>query len=405
MSTKILFLGLGYTDVEEESSLYTELVEELASAGADVQVIAPAIDGSRVGLRMEGDIPVFRVPAGQLFGTGLLQKGINNLLLPLRFGHSVKALLSSWTPEWIVSPTPPITFSPLVWWLKRRTQARCYLILRDIFPQNAVDLGLMRKDGPSHLFFRWLEKWTYQIADQIGCMSPANQQYLIRHNLYISAEKVHLLPNWIAERHIAPNKAEKVSRNEWGISDSDLLCVFGGNLGKPQQPEFLIEVAEALRDDRGIRIVIVGAGTESYKLKAMARSRALANIGIKDRLPKDQYQKLLAAADVGIILLNHRFTIPNIPSRLLGYWAAGVPVIAATDTSTDLNEAYLEPFRAGIWVEMGDIEGFVEKLRWLHDNRKGAVAMGKRGQRAVTEHFSARHASRTILGLLKVCSR
>lgn len=405
MATQILFLGLGYTDVAEESSLYTELVEELVALGSDVQVVAPAIDGARVGPRTEGGIPVLRVPAGQLFGTGLLQKGLNNLLLPLRFNRALKNLLGSWTPDWIISPTPPITFAPLVWWLKRRTKAGCYLILRDIFPQNAVDLGLMRKPGPTYLFFRLLEKWTYRLADQIGCMSPANKRFVLEHNPSIDEARLHILPNWIAERHIVGQADRSISREEWQVSDSQLLCVFGGNLGKPQQPEFLIDVAEALRNQPEIHIVIVGSGTESARVKGLLKARSLKNLTLKDRLPKDHYQRLLAAADVGIILLSQCFTIPNIPSRLLGYWAAGLPVLAATDPNTDLNEAYLRPFEAGLWVQMGDAAGFSDSLRWFAAHKDGAAAMGKRGQHAVIEKFTASKAAETVLDHISLRSK
>ena len=395
---KILFLGLSYADVAHESSLYTELVEELSKADSDIQVVAPALDTSHKGPREEGDISVLRVATGKLFGVNLFQKALNNLLLPIRYFFALHSQYNEWQPEWIITPTPPITLTPLVWWLKRRTGARVYLILRDIFPQNAVDLGFISRYGPVFGFFRLLEKWTYAVADRIGCMSPRNVRYVIEHNPRIDANKLHLLPNWIAERHVAPDEElSKNMREEWGAKDNDLLCVFGGNLGKPQQVGFLLDVAEVLRNEPNIHIVIVGCGTESAILKEQIKTRMLDNLVLRSRLARDDYQKLLAVVGVGFILLNQHFTIPNIPSRLTGYWVAGVAVLAATDTATDLDEAFLAKYGGGDWVKMGDVQAFAEKLRTYANKPEMLNEMGKRGRRAILQNFTAKKAAETVL--------
>jgi hypothetical protein len=199
---KILFLGLGYSDVAEESSLYTDLVEELSRTGVDIRVVAPALDRERVGFRQEGGINVIRVRAGRLFEVGLVQKALNNLVLPLRYFVALRKQNQAWRPEWIVTPTPPITLTPLVWWLKRAAGAKAYLILRDIFPQNAVDLRFISRFGLIYGFFRALEKWTYATADRIGCMSVGNVSYVLFNNPSLDKGTLHELPNWIAERHV-----------------------------------------------------------------------------------------------------------------------------------------------------------------------------------------------------------
>lgn len=395
---KILFLGLEYSDVAHESGLYVELIEELSRAGSDIRVVAPALDGFRTGLRDEGGVRVLRVPTGELYEANLILKAFSNLLLPVRYFLALRLQDQKWQADWIITPTPPITLTPLVWWLKRKMQARAYLVLRDIFPQNAVDLRIMLRFGPVFGFFRLFEKLTYAVADCIGCMSPANIRYVTEHNSGIDQKKLHLLPNWIAERHVVANgsSAERM-REEWGVKESDLLCVFGGNLGKPQQASFLLDVAEALRHDSNIRFVIVGRGSESVMLKEQIRTRRLDNLELRDRLARDDYQRLLVAADVGFILLNRDFTIPNIPSRLMGYWAAGVPVLAATDTSTDLNEAFLAKYGGGDWVKMGDVQGFLDKLRSYKRMPKRLNEMGERGRQAVSQNFTAKKAAEIVL--------
>jgi glycosyltransferase involved in cell wall biosynthesis len=395
---KVLFLGLSYPDVEYDSNLYTELIEELDRAGVDVRVVAPAVEPKKVGFRTEAGISVLRVAAGPLFRTGLVRKGINNLLLPVRCYVASRGHMRMWRPDWMITPTPPITLTPLVWWLKRKTGARAYLVLRDIFPQNAVDLGFMKAGGPTHRFFRVLERWTYAVSDRIGCMSPGNVEYVINRNPDVDPAKLQLLPNWIAERHVVAQRGSRTSRERWKVGDSDMLCVFGGNLGKPQGVGFLVDVAEALKDDRRIRFVIVGRGTEREPLMRAIAERKLENVTMFEQMPRAEYQGLLASADVGIVLLHQAFTIPNIPSRLTGYWAAGVAVLAATDEATDFDEAFLSRYGGGAGVRMGDVAGFAGKLRWFAENPEALAEMGARGRQAVLEHFTARTAAETVIG-------
>ena len=391
---RILFVALAYPDVAEESGLYSELVEALTDQGHDVRVIAPALSADKTGPRIEGGVMVVRVVAGNLFGVGLVRKGLSNLALPFRYWSSIKRDLKSWQPQWVIAPTPPITLTPLVWLMKLLTKSKSYLILRDIFPQNAVDIGLISRSSLTHLFFRWLESWTYRVHDQIGCMSPANIAYVRDKNPSVDQEKLHILANWISADGLRQDGDRTSSRATLGLKESEFVCVFGGNLGKPQKPGFLVHVAEALRDEGSIRIIVVGRGTERDTLVAEKKRRNLSNLEVWDRLTRSQFQTLLSAADLGLVLLDERFTIPNIPSRLVGYWAAGLPVLAATDSATDIWESFIGRFGGGRCVR--DVAGFADEICWLRGNPSQTSKMGEMGKSAVAEHFTASTAAEII---------
>ena len=98
----------------------------------------------------------------------------------------------------VLYPTPPVTQVTTVEYVKKRDGAKSYLLLKDIFPQNAVDIGMMKKTGPKSILykmFRKKEEKLYKISDYIGCMSQANVDYVIKHNPGIDASKVHINPN------------------------------------------------------------------------------------------------------------------------------------------------------------------------------------------------------------------
>jgi glycosyltransferase involved in cell wall biosynthesis len=288
---RLLLLALAYPDVAVDSNLYTDLAGELLRRGVDLRVVAPGPDRTTI----EGGVGVLRVGSGRLLDVGLVRKGINNLLLPLRYGRALRSGLGDWVPDWIVVPTPPITLTPLVGRLKRRWGARVYLVLRDIFPQNAVDLGLFRR-RLRYAAFRRLERQAYDVADVIGCMSPANARYVLDHNPAVAPAKVVAYPNWIAD-HLTETRGDRAAaRRHWGVADTDFLCVFGGNLGRPQRVDFLLDVAAALRDAPSVRFVIVGDGTERAGLERAIGERGLTHVALHARLPRDRYQALLTAA-------------------------------------------------------------------------------------------------------------
>ena len=409
---KLLFLALSYKNVASDSNMYSDLAGALREIGHDVRVVAPAVD-SHQGWQDEGNVPVLRVRSGKLFKVNVLQKALENIFLPYRFGRAIARQIGDWRPEWILVPTPPITLTPLVESLKRRYRSHVYLILRDIFPQNAVDLGMIREGGPLHMAFRHLERRTYACADLIGCMSPANITYVRTHNPTVPVDRVHLLPNWMAVRH--DEISVKTTYSPCGTDAGDtrrssnlvrefggspFLCVFGGNLGRPQQPGFVLDLAEALREDPRFQFIIVGDGTERGRLVAQKARRQLSNVEIHERLPRDDYLRLLQRANLGIITLNEAFTIPNIPSRLLAYWAASLPVLAAVDSVTDLGSAFLERHGAGMAVPIDDLELAKKLLLEFADDPEWTVSMGVSGRLALESMYSAAHAAQRLTALL-----
>ena len=160
---KVVFLALQYSSVSSEPNLYTDLMVTFHENGHEVYVVAPTLDDSNeISITIEAGVKVLRVPTLKLFGGGLIQKGISNVLLPFQYKRALKKSGLSLNFDLIIIPPPPITLISLAVWLKNQSNAKLYLILRDIFPQNGVDLKLMSKNGLAYRYFRKLEKKLYQ---------------------------------------------------------------------------------------------------------------------------------------------------------------------------------------------------------------------------------------------------
>lgn len=193
-------------------------------------------------------------------------------------------------------------------------------------------------------------------------MSKANIRYILKHNPEIKPEKVELSPNSIIVRDMSISDAERVSvRQKYDIPQEKHVFIYGGNLGRPQGIDFLVECLDEAKDLDAM-FIIVGDGTDRYKLEEYIKREHPRHVRLMDKLPKGEYDKLVGACDVGMIFLDYNFTIPNFPSRLLSYMQAKIPVLAATDPNTDVGDVITEG-KLGWWCKSKDVLAFKECVK------------------------------------------
>ena len=294
----------------------------------------------------------------------------------------------------VLYSTPPITFNKVISYVKNRYGAKSYLLLKDIFPQNAVDLGMMSRSGVLYKMFRRKEQELYRISDWIGCMSPANVEYVLRHNPSVESERVHVNPNSIEPQHLPTIYVDAV-RRKYALPQDRPIFIYGGNLGRPQGVDFLLRVLDHYLGDNRLFFVVVGSGTEYPKIERWFAERRPANARLMERLSKEEYDRLVQACDVGMIFLDARFTIPNYPSRLLSYLQYRMPVIAATDPNTDLG-AIAEKGGYGLWAQSGDMGAFAAHVERLLDARL-RCEMGENGYRHLLSNYTIDKSYRIII--------
>jgi len=318
------------------------------------------------------------------------------LLLEGQFLSAIKRYFADITFDLVIYSTPPITFTKVINYIKARDSAKSYLLLKDIFPQNAVDLKMIKKDGLIHRYFSNKEKKLYQISDYIGCMSPANVEYIIKHK-HINPDKIEVNPNsLIPVNHVTDVSVRDVVRKEYNIPTEAVVCIYGGNLGKPQGIDFLLAVLKSNADRKDCFFVIVGNGTEHQKISNWITLAKPKNIVLLKGLPKLKYDDLLSSCDLGMIFLDEKFTIPNFPSRLLSYLEFEKAVIAATDAATDLGEI-MEQNNFGKWALTGDLAIFNKNLNSLVSDSNIRIQLGKNGYEYLLENYQVKHSYNIIM--------
>ena len=359
----VLFLSLGRYWTIKENEGYTDLLREFIRHGDKVYILSPTErrEGNKTQLIEEENSVILKVKTGNIQKTNIIEKGISTVLIETQFLNAIKKYFSNIHFTLILYPTPPITFVKVVEYVKKRDGAKTYLLLKDIFPQNAVDLGMISKKGLKGILYRYFrnkERKLYEISDGIGCMSPANVQYILDHNPEVESAKVEVCPNVIEikDKSISQDLSKEV-RLKYGLPLNKKIFVYGGNLGRPQGINFLIRCVESQKENDDVFFFIVGDGTEYEKLEEYYKSGNQRNFMLMKRLPKADYDTVVAACDVGLIFLDYRFTIPNFPSRLLGYLQAKLPVLACTDINSDIGKVITEG-GFGWWCKSDSIENF-----------------------------------------------
>lgn len=402
----ILFITLVDIRSVDSQGIYSDLIREFARNGHDVYVASPV--ERRHGMHsqmienqqdaLHSHVHILKIKTGNIQKTNIIEKGISTVLLEYQLAAGIKKHFINVHFDLVLYSTPPITLIKPIALIRKRDHARTYLMLKDIFPQNAVDLGMMPTEGLKgklYQYFRAKEKKLYAISDKIGCMSQANVDYVLKHNPQIDPEKVEICPNCIEVQDMSITAEERTAlRNKYGIPQDKKVFVYGGNLGKPQGIPFIIECLRKLKNHPQAYFLIVGDGTEFGKLQSFFDAEQPENMKLLKRLPKEDYDRMVAACDVGLIFLDHRFTIPNFPSRLLAYMQAGLPVLAATDPNTDVGKVIVDG-GIGWWCESNDVKSFAENVEDIL--RTDADNVNERVRKYLLDHYEIRKCYNVIV--------
>ena len=365
---KILFLTLARIESIEANGIYPDLLRKFRDNGHEITIVCPTERkyGNKTKYIQEGGVSILNVWTTNIQKTNFFEKGITTLFLEFYFFNAIKKYVNYEDVDLILYSTPPITFTYLIKQLKKASNAKTYLLLKDIFPQNAVDLNLINYKGILHKYFRKQEKVLYKISDFIGCMSPANLNYVLEKNPEIETNKLEVNPNSIEVKEIFFG-LETDLYLKYKIPRNKIIFIFGGNLGLPQGIDFLKSNIAYCKSIKEAFFLIVGDGTEYDKFSFWIQTEGINNALLIKELPKCDYDEIIKLSQVGLIFLNPKFTIPNFPSRILSYMQNRLPVICATDLVTDIGEIAVNN-NFGFKCLTSDHKTFFDHVNKLIDN-------------------------------------
>ena len=403
----VIFLTMScITDVTQRD-IYPDLMKKFRDSGHSVYIVTPRERrmGIKTNLVYENGVHILGVKTLNIQKCSVVEKGLGQILIEKQFKNAIRKHINNIDFQLVLYSTPPITFPNVIKYLKNKSpEAKSYLLLKDIFPQNAVDLGMMSKTGLKSVvysYFRNKERKLYELSDSIGCMSPANVEYVLKYNPEIAPERVEVAPNSLElkEDEVLNNSGQKKApdyyiRKKYDLPLDKPIFIYGGNLGKPQGIDYLVKCLDANKKRTDCFFVVVGSGTHYNLISEWYKENKDCNVKLMQSLPKSDYDLLVKSCDVGLIFLDHRFTIPNYPSRLLSYLENKMPVLCATDVNTDIGKI-AEENGYGYWCESVKPENFTTLVdKMLASDRK---AMGEKGYEFLKNNYLVEHTYNAIM--------
>lgn len=408
---KVLFLTIGSFPSIEDHEMYPDLMREFLRHGHSVYVVCARERRMKVPTIYvkENGAHILKVKIGNITKTNIVEKGISTILIERLYLAAIKKYFKDIKFDLVIYPTPPITLCGVVDYIKKRDHARTYLLLKDIFPQNAVDLGMMVTFGWKSIIYRYFrkkEKKLYRVSDKIGCMSGANVEYVLKHNIEVRKRDdeerkqngrgiIEVCPNCVEITDTSISKEEGIKiRKKYNIPPDKTVFIYGGNLGRPQGIEFMLKCLHSQRKNDEAFFLIVGNGTEYGSVKRYVDKYKSKNIALHQWIPTNEYEKVVAACDVGMIFLDYRFTIPNFPSRLLSYLSAKLPVLAVTDRATDVGKVIVEN-GFGWWCGSNKVDGFGKMISLACNADRKEIGLA--GARYLVDNYTTERSYEIIV--------
>jgi glycosyltransferase involved in cell wall biosynthesis len=379
----ILFLFISYPEDVNSTDLTKDLSDEFNRQGENVYVAT--IREKRLNLDTkvsnENGTNILRIKNGNMFNNiSKFEKLYTMMIMNKNILKQIKKYWNNVKFDLIVGTTPYMANAKLINGLKNNYNCQSFLILWDIFPQNAKDLKLI-KNKLVFSFFKRQENKNLKSFDYIGCMSQGNIEYIENNYNFINKKQLFLFSLWSKVSKLKIINKQKV-REKYNFYKDDFILIFGGNMGKPQSLINVINLALEVQNKKEIKFLFVGQGTETKSLKEQVEKLKLSNVIFKDFIPREYYENLISSCDVGIVSLDQRFTVPNFPSKTVDYLKLGLPILASLDKCALGDYGYLleNDIKAGLACDAYDMIKYKDNLLRLLNDKDLYEKLSKNGR-------------------------
>lgn len=393
---KLIFISIEMPSLsKDQGGFYADMLYALQDKGHDVTVVAPAIADGFGGLHKEGTFNVLRVPMAPFRGNiPFYKKGIRILTMSYKYIKAYKKYLGNEKFDVVLMATPPVSLYDVVKLVKQKSGAKFYLILRDIHPEcldrkKIPERFMKRKDvydeckrpyGMNILVEKLLyiqAQSLYKMVDWVGCMSPGNQVYFKSIAPYVPDEKIVLLPNWYKGREYSNTNNDDL-REKYDLKGK-FIAIFGGTIGEAQAMWNIATLAKHNLDKKDVVFLIVGRGVKKQVLEKMAKHDNLTNMRFMEYMPREDYERILELADIGLISIDEKYKVPTCPSKIIGYMALAKPVIAMFNEGSDYGDFYIDKPGCGLYSTDLNHKKMFDNFNLLYENEKLRKEMGMNG--------------------------
>ena len=341
---------------------------------------------------VENSVKVIRVKMPFKIRKGYVHKALNQLSISTFFHRKIRKLVKGGIDTVIVY-SPPLPLGLVGIKVKEFYGSNFLLNIQDIFPQNAIDLGIL-KNKFLIKYFESIERKIYRSADKITVHIDGGKEYLIS-NKYIQKEKIFTVNNWIHFNDYECVETNNIFRNKYGLENRFIL-LFAGIMGLSQNLDIIIEIAKNVADLRKVCFLIVGEGSEKKRLQNMVDNNGLQNVVFKGFVSKYDYPALAKEVDIGLVSLSPKNKTPVMPGKIQGFMAASLPIVAFLHNESD-GHSIIKEAQCGYSVVPDNPKDAANLIRRVYSERNNLKRLGENGYRYALQHFS----KETCLGKLE----
>ena len=391
-------------DVASTGHLLYELAENIASQGAEVSVITcrPSYGPKELWQacprnEFKNGVKVHRMFTTRYNKDSLLGRVINSVtfLFPLTLFH----VLPRHKGEIFLYTTNPPYLGFVGAFISLIRKHKYVVLLHDSYPELAVWVGKIRKDGFIDKLWRWCNKIMYRRAKQVIVLSDAAKE-LVVNNYGPDPNRVHVIPNWADPTELQPKpKEDSAFAKEHGLIEPFTL-LYSGNLGLYYEFDMILEGAQRLQEEN-FRLVFTGAGGQRKSIEQKIKDLDLTNTLLLPYTPQDQFNDALNGCDALLVTIAKGIDGISFPSKLYTSLSVGKPIVAFSSSTSELRTK-VEVNNVGKWVELGDTDGFVSRIKELMADPEGTKAMGTRARNLLETEYSIEVSGKKYFDVLKL---
>ena len=403
---KVLLLVASFPpEVRSQSNLMYQLATDLVRGGHEVRVVTgiprynlpEGVNNSYRGKlfareRLEG-IQILRVPVLPVPRRVPLMRGIEHFVIALQY--ALGGFIGG-KPDVTLVYSPPLPLGLSAYSVKKRYGAPFVFNVQDLYPQAAIDMGLLRS-RPLIRLAEGMERFIYRRAATITVHSEGNRDALVAKG--VPDEKVRVVPNWVDTEQIGMGERLNGFRRRNDLGDKFVVS-FAGVMGYAQGLGTFLEAAGLLRDYQDMLFLMVGDGSFKDPLVQQAKDSGLSNTMFLPMQPQEEYPQVLAASDVSLVSLDSSVKTPVVPAKLLSIMASGRPVVASVPAGGD-TPRIIEAAGCGVSTPPGDAEALAQSILHLYHHPEVRLELGRKGRAYAEAHYSRKACVAQYVDVLK----
>ena len=339
----------------------------------------------RVEIKYDGRLTIHRMHLYRE-GKGFVGRAIRYLLFSIECFWKAATVPA----DFIFTGSGPPTQGVVVGLAKKVSGKKVIYNLQDIFPDSLVTSGICGENSFLMKIGHAMENFTYRNADHIITITDDMKANIMKKG--VPEDKISVVRNWIDTdkvKHIS--REDNLLFDELKLPRDGFYVVYAGNLGKVQGVDVILKTASLMKNNRDIKFVIFGNGSEEDNLKKIVRDKHLDKVLMFPLQPIERVSEVYSMADISIISCTPGTGGSGMPSKTWTIMAAGIPIIASFDMPSEM-ERTIEEAECGFCTRAGDENELTEKIIRVFGDSRLKKCLGQNARRYAEKNVSKAEA-------------